>query len=136
VCVCVFVWVCVCVCVCACVQYRNPHCWTNPHQIWYEGLTLQGPGHRLCFVPGGGPQGQGGPKQGLESIYRCNRETRKNIYKTKIVGKVCFRGGGGESYFWACNLDLEGPGPHVLLEPWSIIFRQISINKRCSTPSQ
>jgi hypothetical protein len=41
--------------------------------------------------------GQGGPKKGLESIYSHNRESRKNVYKTKVVGKVCFSGGG--SYF-------------------------------------
>ncbi len=33
----------------------------------------------------------------------------------------------------ARNLDLEGPEPHVLLEPWSVIFRQSLLNKRCST---
>ncbi len=77
------------------------------------------------------PRGQGGPKQDLESIYSLNCETRQIFYKTKVVGKVCFSGGG--SYFWAYNPDLEGRGPHVLLEPWSIIFRQSFLNKRCST---
>jgi hypothetical protein len=110
-------------CVCVCVRYRNTHCWTNPHQIWHGGLTLQGPGLRLCF----GPWGQRGPKQGLESMYRLNHETRQKFYKTKFVGKVCFS--GGRSYFWAHNPDLEGPGPHVLLEPWSIIFGQILLYK-------
>ena len=86
------------------------------------------------WTPGVDPRGQGGPKQGLESIYSRNRETRKKIYKTKVVGKVCFSGGG--SYFWARNPDPEGPGPHVLLEPWSMVFRHILLNKRCSTPSQ
>ncbi len=128
------VCVCVCVCVGVCVHYRNPHRWTNPHQIWYGGLTLQGPGHRLCFGPWGGPRGQGGPKQGLESIYSRSRETRKFFYYTKVVGKACFSGGG--SYFWAQNLDLEGPGPHVLLEPWSMVFRQNLLYKRCSIASQ
>jgi hypothetical protein len=106
--------------VCVCVRYRNPHHWTNPHQIWYGGLTLQGPGHRLCFGPRGGPPGTGGPKQGLESIYSWNRETRKKIYKTKVVGKICFSGGG--SYFWARHLDPEGPGPHVLLDLFQANF--------------
>ena len=78
--------------------------------------------------------GVGGPKQGLERIYSLKRETRQKFYKTKVVGKVCFCGGG--SYFWAQNPDPEGPGPHVLLEPWSIIFRQLLIYKMCSTPSQ
>ena len=86
------------------------------------------------FRPPGWTRGQGGPKQGLESIYSRNRETWKKVYKTKVVGKVCFSGGG--SYFCAHNQDLEGPGPHVLLEPWSIISRQILIYKMYSTPSQ
>ena len=78
--------------------------------------------------------GVGGPKQGLERIYSLNRETRQKFYKTKVVGKVCFS--GGRSYFWARNPDPEGPGPHVLLEPWSIVFRHILLYKRCSSPSQ
>ena len=85
--------------------------------------------------PGLDPKpGIGGPKQGLERIYSLNRETRQNFYKTKVVGKVCFS--GGRSYFWARNPDPEGPGPHVLLEPWSIVFRHILLYKRCSSPSQ
>ena len=34
-----------------------------------------------------------GPKQGLESIFGLNCETKQKIYKTKVVGKVCFIGG-------------------------------------------
>ncbi len=79
--------VCVCVFVCLCVWYRDTHHWTNPHQIWHGGLTLQGPGHKLCFGPLGGPRGSGGPKQGLETIYSLNCETRQKVYKTKVVGK-------------------------------------------------
>ncbi len=124
----------ICQVVCLSESSEPPGHWTNPHQIWYGGLNLQGPGHRLCFGPRGGLPGQGGLKQGLESIYSHNRETRKKFYKTKVVGKVCFSGGG--SYFWARNPDQEGRGPHVHLEPWSIIFRQILIYKMCSTPSQ
>jgi len=77
----------------------------------------------------------GALKQGMGCIYSLNHETRQKFYKTKVVGKDHFRGWGG-SYFWDPNPDLEGPGPHVLLEPWSIIFRQSLLYKRCSTPSQ
>jgi hypothetical protein len=55
-----------------CVWYRNTHHWTNPHQIWYGGLTLQGPG-RLCF----GPWGQGA----------LNRVWRASTAATTRLGK-------------------------------------------------
>ena len=102
--------------------------------------------HKSCSVPSQSPtwpgldlldlaltinQGSRGPKQGLECIYSLNYATRQKLYKTKVVGKICFS--GSRSYFWARNLDLEGPGPHVLLEPWSVIFRQSLLNKRCRT---
>jgi hypothetical protein len=77
---------------------------------------------------------QGALKQGMGCIYSLNREARQKFYKTKVVGKDRFRGSG--SYIWDANPDLEGPGPHVLLEPWSIIFRQSLLNKTCSAPSQ
>ena len=50
-----------CLSVCMYESSERPGRWTNPHQIWYGGLTLQGPGHRLCFGPRGGPPGSGGP---------------------------------------------------------------------------
>jgi hypothetical protein len=55
--------------------------------------------------------------------------------KQKLLGRSVLGGGGG-SYFWAQNPDPEGPGPHVHLEPWSIIFRQLLMYKMCSAPSQ
>jgi hypothetical protein len=75
--------------VCVCVQYRNTHRWTNSHQITYGGLTLQGPGHRLCF----GPWGQGA----LNRVWRASTAATVRLgklYKTKVVGKVCFSGVG------------------------------------------
>jgi hypothetical protein len=33
------------------------------------------------------PPGSGGPKQGLESLYSRNRETRKKNYKQKLLGR-------------------------------------------------
>jgi hypothetical protein len=80
------------------------------------------------WAPGVDPQSQRGPKQGLESIFSLNHETRQKVYKTKVVGKICFSEGG--SYFWARNPDLEGPGPHVLLEPCSINFQAKFITQK------
>jgi hypothetical protein len=78
--------------------------------------------------PGPDPKpGVRGPKQGLECIYSLNCATRRILYKTKVVGQSCFSWGG--SCFWTRNLDLEGPGPLLLLEPWSIIFKQSLLNK-------
>jgi hypothetical protein len=60
------------------------------------------------------PQGQGALNRvwgaSIASIVRLG----KNFIKTKVVGKICFSGGG--SSFWARNPDLDGPGPHMLLE--------------------
>jgi hypothetical protein len=78
--------------------------------------------------------GPGGPKQGLECIYSLNRANRQKLYATKFVGQSCF--GGGRSCVWAHNQDLEGPGPVVRLEPWSIIFWLNLLNKSCSESSQ
>jgi hypothetical protein len=40
------------------------------------------------------------------------------------------------THHWTQNPDLEGPRPHVLLELWSIIFRQSLQNKHRSAPSK
>jgi hypothetical protein len=77
------------------------------------------------------PQGQGALNRVWRSSTASTVSLGKKIYETKVVGKICFSVSG--SYFWAHNPDLEGPGPHVLLEPWSIIFRLSLLNKRCST---
>ncbi len=71
------------------------------------------------------------PKQGLECIYSLNRETRQKFYKTKVVWKACFSGGG--SYFWKdlgpmcfCSHGQSFPGKvskmkvveHLPIEKW------------------
>ncbi len=56
-----------------------------------------------------------------------------NFIKQKLQGNPCFR--GGVSHFQICNLDPEGPGPPVLLEPWSINFTLIIIQAMPGTPT-
>ena len=45
----------------------------------------------------------------------------KNFIKQKLRGAPDLVGVG--HHFWAPNPDLEGPGPHVLLETWSITMK-------------
>ncbi len=75
-------------CVCVCVRYRNTHRWTNPHQNWYGGLTLQGPGHRLCFGPPGWTPGVRG---GLNRVWRASTTSSvrlgKKFIKQKLQGR-------------------------------------------------
>jgi len=69
-------------------------------------VCLQWPGDRLCFSPQGWtPRVQGGPKQGLESMYSLNRETRNKNYWTKFVLKVFLVGVDHISF--AHNLEVE-----------------------------
>jgi hypothetical protein len=42
---------------------------------------------------------------------------KTKVVKTKVVGCPCFSGG-------VTFLDPEGPGPHVILEPWSDFIKQ------------
>ena len=48
----------------------------------------------------------------------------KSFIKTKVAG--CPQFSGGRSPFWTPNPDLEGPWPHVLLEPWSLTKKSSS----------
>ena len=113
------------------------YCWEGALQLLFNKLCLKIIDHGCRSTWGPGPSRScfwahySDPKQGLGCIYSLNCATRWKLYKTKVVGKVCFS--GSRAYFWARNLDLEGPEPHVLLEPWSVIFRRSLLNKRCST---
>ncbi len=71
---------------------------------------------RWDSTPYPNPLGQGGPKQGLACLCCLNHSIWQKLYETKVVGRPCFS--GGRSPFRIRNLDLEGPGPNVLLEPW------------------
>jgi hypothetical protein len=77
---------------------------------------------------------RGGGKMGLQWFCSLSHVTWQNIHNNKDKEHLNFI--YGRSHVCICNLDLEGPGPHVLLEQWSIIFRQILHNKHCNSPSQ
>ena len=54
-------------------------------------------------------------KGGMGCLWRLNHAFWQKLYKTKVARGPQFSGCG--SPFWTPNLDPEGPGPHVLLEP-------------------
>ena len=66
------------------------------------------------------PQVQGA-KGGTGCLWSLSRAFWQKLYKTKVAGRPWFSRGG--SPFWAPNPDLEGPGPHVLLETWSLTMK-------------
>ena len=62
-------------------------------------------------------------------LYRNpNRWTDQNEFGTEDSGD--------RSPFLTPNPDLEGPGPSVLLEPWSLTFKGSLLNKSCSECSK
>ena len=96
-----------------CVLYRNPNHWTDWDEIWH----------------GGGPQGWkvlgGGltwyphpPGTGCINGVRGASGASAILAKT-LLNKSCRAPPKceGRSPFWTPHLDLEGPRPHVLLEP-------------------
>ena len=95
-----------------CVLYRSPNLWTNWDVIWHGG------GPRGLEVLGGWP---GTPHTlGMGCLWSISCI----LVKTKVAVRPWFSGGG--SPVWAPNMDLEGPGPHVLLEPWSLTMKRSS----------
>ncbi len=48
--------------------------------LLYKGQVIG-----YILAPGVDPQGQGGPKQGLKSIYIVNRETKKNLLFCSVM---------------------------------------------------
>ena len=64
----------------------------------------------------------GGPKGGQVGICSPSCAFGGTLYQTKVEGHTQLS--GGRSPFWTPNPDLEGPGPSVLLEPWSFTFKE------------
>ena len=112
--------------VCVCVLYRRPHRWTYRAQIWHGGPHLPQGGYRIHFVPEHlpPPPGGGRPKSGSGDPCSPNGAFLWKFHKTKVAGRPWFSGGG--SPFWAPNPHPEGPGPPVLLEPWSLTMKESS----------
>ncbi len=79
---------------------------------------------RLCTPT---PRVRGALKRVWGASRASNVRLGKKFIKQKLQGRTILVG---------ADPDLEGPGPHVLLEPWSIIFRQSLQHKSCSVPSQ
>ncbi len=135
--VCVWVcwWVCGCVYVYVCVSAIEIQTTELISMKFGIGILLNE--RKVCSwvaTPYPYPHGQGGPKWGLVPLCILNRSTWWKLYKTEVV--VCPWFNGGRYNFQIPNLDPEGPGPRVLLEPWSIIFRQSFLNKSWGVPSQ
>ena len=85
-----------------CVLYRSPNHWTDWDEIWHgggpQGWKVLG-GGGLTWYPH--PPGTG-----------CINGVRGASEASAILAKT-----EGRSPFWTPHLDLEGPRPHVLLEP-------------------
>ena len=108
--VCLYVW----------VFYigRNPNCWTNRDEIqqgcgpWgWEGSWFFG---YLVGLDTLYPDPQGGPKEGQVGFRSLSRGFGQKFYQTKVAGHPQLSGVG---------LNLEGPGPGVLLEPPCLAFK-------------
>ena len=66
------------------------------------------------------PQGAGCLKGVLGASGASSVCFGKNFIKQKLQGAPRFS--GRRSPFWTPNQDLEGPGLHVILEPWSLTY--------------
>ena len=101
-------------CVCLFVLYRNPDGWTDWDKIRHRGGS-QGVEGSWGFQPGTPHPRYRACKGGMGCLWRLNHAFWQKLYKTKVARGPQFSGCG--SPFWTPNLDPEGPGPHVLLEP-------------------
>ena len=96
------------------VLYRNPNHWTDLDEIWQVGGPWGWEGSWGVSTQYPHPRVQG--VSGASAVH-----FGKNFIKQKLQGAPDLEGVG--HHFWAPNPDLEGPGPHVLLETWSITMK-------------
>jgi hypothetical protein len=75
-----------------CIHTAHPKVWNflfiklGKKEIWYGGLTLQGPGHRLCFGSLGWPPGVRG---GLNRVWRASTAaTAYNFCFMKFLSSI------------------------------------------------
>ena len=114
-----------CVCVCLCVCLFNIEIQTAVRIRMKFGTEGVLEGGKVLGVGGvvwpstPPPPGYGVHKGGKGCLWSLNRAFWQKLYKTKVAGHPWFSGGG--SPFRAPNP--EGPGPPVLLEPWSLTMK-------------
>ena len=88
----------------------------------------------------GGPQGQKGSwggtptprykvhRGGTGGLLSLSRAFWQKLYQTKVAGLPQLSGNG--SPLRTPNPNLEGPGLHVLLELWSLTFKDIFLKEK------
>ena len=129
--------------VCLNVLYRNPNRWTDWDEIWHKGgtqgcegtwggiSTCNPPRKWVCvrksylvrsdtLYPD--PGVPGGQKRGLVGFWSLSCAFWWILYKTKVA--VHHQLSEGRLPLRTPNLDLQGPGPSVLLKPWFFTFKE------------
>ena len=94
------------------VLYRNPNGWTDPDEIWHGGGPRGGEGSWGGFGQVPPPPGYGVRKGGAGASGASTVRFGENFMKQKLQGTPDLVGA-----------DPEGPGPPVLLEPWSLTMK-------------
>ena len=80
------------------------------------------------------PGFEGGQKGILVGFWSLRCAFWRTLYQTKVAGHPQLS--GVRSPVWIPNLDLEGPGPSGLLEPWCFIPKESLKHKSCIVGSK
>ena len=101
--------------------------WSHVHSYWGKVYNTKVVGDLTnsylvrLDTPYPDPRVHEAQKGGLVGFWSLSRVFWRTLYKTKVAGHTQLS--GGRSPLWTPNLDLEGPGPGVLLEPWPFTFK-------------